>query len=447
VTDTLSVGELYTDLEDVFAAAFGYETWIHGEIRNYFLARSGHAYFDLIDPDHEGANPPSLSITLFKSDLRNVAASLRSHGGGVELAVGVRVRIAGRVGAYPQRSTLQLRMTAIDPTFTIGAIEQERERVLALMASEGLLDLNARLTVPVLPLRIALITSVGSAAHADVLHEFERWGIGFEILQIDARTQGAEAVPTIVSGLQTADRLQADVVMLVRGGGARTDLVAFDHELVARTIAAMSTPVFTGVGHEIDRTVVDDVAHSDFKTPTACASAIAERARHAADGFEQLAELVPVAARQVLQSTSVLVEDRSARAARAATNRLSTASLVLNHAAARTSPAALRRLDSATATVGELARRLGPAALQALANATGTVDLASAKAAAHDPAAALARGWSLTRRSDGSVVRSIEHIEHGDTLTTLVAGGVITSTVSTITPSGQPGTPNEGPVQ
>lgn len=408
MSDTLSVRELYQQIDGLFLDAFGQETWIHGEIRNYMVANSGHIYFNLADPDAEARNAPSLSITLFLPQQRGVNAALHAHGGGIELAEGVRVRISGRIGAYAPRSTLQMRMSGIDPTFTIGAIEQERERVLALMAAEGLLGVNGTLHVPDLPLRIALVTSVGSAAHADTLHELERWGVGFHILEIDARTQGAEAVDSLVRGLRTADSLDADVVLLVRGGGARTDLVAFDNEAVARQIVAMHTPVFTGVGHEIDRTVVDDVAHTAFKTPTACASAVGERARRCIDVFEDLAAAVPEVARAAVTAMADRVEERAARAARAAAGRLDHAALRLDHAATRTAPAARRTLDVAAARV----------------------ELIEAKVAAHDPSLALARGWSLTRRSDGTVVRSVHDVAPGDEVTTLVADGLIVATVT-----------------
>ena len=408
MSDTLSVRELYEQLEGFLLDAFGTETWIQGEIRNFKTAASGHIYFDLADPDPGRGDSPVLSITLFKPQQRDVNATLHRHGGSVSLSTGVLVRICGRVGAYRQRSSIQLKMTGIDPTFTIGAVEQQRERVLALMTAEGLLGVNGQLVVPDLPLRVALVTSVGSAAHADALHELERWGVGFHIFEIDARTQGAEAVDSVVAGLRTADRLGVDVVMLVRGGGARTDLVAFDDEKVARAIVAMQTPVFTGVGHEIDRTVVDDVAHTACKTPTACAAAVGERARAFVDHFESLAEAVPAAARDLLDGAALRVGQGAGRAARAATGKLDQASLRLDHAAARTGPAAVRLLDRSQAAV----------------------DLAAAKVAAHDPALALARGWSMTRRADGTVVRSVADVRDGDELVTLVGDGRITSTVS-----------------
>ncbi|MFM7064897.1 MAG: exodeoxyribonuclease VII large subunit, partial [Actinomycetes bacterium] len=165
--------------------------------------------------------------------------------------------------------------------------------------------------------------------------------------------------------------------------------------------------------HEIDRTVVDDVAHTACKTPTACAAAVGERARAFVDHFEALAAAVPAAARDVLDHGSQRVDLAADRAARAATGRLDQATLRLDHMARQTGPAAHRLLDRAQAAV----------------------ELVAAKVAAHDPALALARGWSTTRRADGTVVRSVADVAPGDELVTLVGDGQITSQVHATDPA------------
>jgi exodeoxyribonuclease VII large subunit len=158
--------------------------------------------------------------------------------------------------------------------------------------------------------------------------------------------------------------------------------------------------------------VVDDVAHTACKTPTACAAAVGERARAFVDRFDTLADAVPTAARDLLDAAALRIAQDGDRAARAATSKLDQAALRLDHAAQRTGPAAARVLDRAQAAV----------------------DVAAAKVGAHDPALALARGWSMTRRADGTVVRSVADVSSGDELVTVVGDGRITSTVGTIDP-------------
>src|SRR5690606_30731872 len=139
--------------------------------------------------------------------------------------------------------------------------EVARAELLARLRAEGLLDRQAALALPPVPLRVGLVTSRGSAAEADFLDELARSGFAFHVIAVDVRVQGTGAPRAIARGIASAAARACDVLAVVRGGGARTDLAAFDQEVVARTIAACPTPVLTGVGHEIDRSVADEVAH------------------------------------------------------------------------------------------------------------------------------------------------------------------------------------------
>ena len=127
-----------------------------------------------------------------------------------------------------------------------------------------------------MPLRVGLVTSSGSAAEADFVDELRRSGFAFDVVRVDARVQGPDAAFDIVAGIERAVADGAEVIALVRGGGARTDLAAFDDERIARAIATCPVPVLTGIGHEVDRSVADEVAHTAHKTPDglrACARA------------------------------------------------------------------------------------------------------------------------------------------------------------------------------
>jgi exodeoxyribonuclease VII large subunit len=367
-------------------------------------------YLTLVDPDTDDkpGYQPQLSITLFKPQLRNVRATLARAGDAVELTVGVRVRVGGTLGSYPARSTLQLRMYEIDPTFTLGVLNQNRAAVLEALTRDGLLDRNAAVPMAELPLRVALITSVGSAAHADALHELEHSGIGFTVLQLDARTQGAEAVPSVVAALRTADRLDVDAVLLVRGGGSATDLAAFDDEQLARAIAAMRTPVVTGVGHEVDHSIADEVAHTAAKTPTAAAA--------------HLAALV--------DATSTRVEDLAVAAGRATELRLASAEQRVERLARRGADRARTVLLERDGRVTELERRTRRAAERTLERATDRVTTLQSRARIHDPAAALSRGWSITRTASGDLVRDPSSLAAGDELVTQLHRGVVRSAVT-----------------
>ncbi|MCU1498197.1 MAG: xseA, partial [Acidimicrobiales bacterium] len=272
---TLTVGELAARIARLTASAFPGDLWVEGQIRNLSRSANGHAYFDLAEPTAAGEQPRAqVSVTLLAPERKLVNAQLKRVGGAVRMDDGIEVRIQGRLRWYAPRGTLQLKMHGIDPAFTLGRLQADRDRILAGLLADGLLDANRARPLTLVPLRVGLVTSVGSAAHADVLAEFAASGLGFTIRTVDARTQGPDSARSVVHGLHRLAGDGVDVILLVRGGGARTDLAGFDTDLIARAVAAMPVPVFTGIGHEVDRSIADDVAHSAHKTPTAAAAAV-----------------------------------------------------------------------------------------------------------------------------------------------------------------------------
>ncbi|MFN8049990.1 MAG: exodeoxyribonuclease VII large subunit [Acidimicrobiales bacterium] len=420
---TWTISQLTDWVNAVIGETLGGEIWIEGEISNLQRSNAGHVYFTLTEPSEDRrANPNTLAVTLFEWHRQNVNRHLKRSGGAVRISDGVRVRIRGSVEVYGARSQLQLKMSGIDPVFTLGNMAAERARLLAALDAEGLLEANRRRPLVPLPLRIALVTSIGSAAHADALHELSASGIGFDLVTVDARVQGADAVASIVAALGRALASDADLVAIVRGGGARTDLAAFDHEVVVRAVAGSHVPVWTGLGHEIDRTVADEVAHRSFKTPTACAAAIVELAL---DGVQQL------------EATWTAIED-------AAADRLDRAALRLDRAAARVARTALADLDRGAATVANAAhsarrhadahlirqqsrlnvasRTLVTSGPRRLADAQRHIDAIAATVRAYDPSVSLARGWSITRTADGRIARAGDAAPGTRLLTTLADG-------------------------
>src|SRR5699024_2465727 len=217
---------------------FSDSLWVAGQIRNLSIARSGHTYFDLVEPIEMGKTPDhKISVTLFKRSGTRVRRQLADQGGDVDLEDGLEVRIGGALNWYSAGGRLQFNMEEIDPAFTLGRLQQDRERLLRLLHGEGLLRANAVHAMPVVPLRVGIVTSETSAAAADVLKELRGSGFAFDVRLVDARTQGVDCGPSVVAGLEQLASEAVDVVLLVRGGGARTDLVGFDGEDIARAIA------------------------------------------------------------------------------------------------------------------------------------------------------------------------------------------------------------------
>lgn len=427
---TWSVAELHEAVGGLLTHVFGDELWVAGEIRNLKRSPKRHVFFDLVEPDRDGdPTRPMLSVTLFDQDRQLVNQHLREHGPTVRMDDGVKVRVRGRLGVFAARSSLQLVMSGIDPAYTLGVMELQRDRVLAALAADGLLERNAGRTLPAVPLHVALVTSIGSAAHADALDELSRARLGLRVSVVDARTQGLDAERSLVAAIGIAAERGADVVLVVRGGGARTDLVAFDSEAVARAIATCPLPVWTGVGHETDRTVADEVAHTAHKTPTAAAAAVVELLRRVHSDLAAVSAQLPAAARGRLQRAEQHLDLAARRAGRAAGHQLVAAGRELDHLSRSCSLAALRRLDRAEHTAQQAVARVPDSVRRGLRDHDERLVGLAARARAHDPALALARGWTITRDAAGTVVRSADALRPGDELHTTLADGTVRSTV------------------
>jgi len=404
----MTVGQLGEFLKEGLSALFPDDLWVEGQVSNFHDARSGHAYFDLIEPSDEPGRTVAarLNVALFRNARERVDRTL-SEAGGLALADDLQVRIRARIDFYPPSGRLQLIMHGVDPGFTLGRLAVERERLLRVLSDEALLTANRANPIPVPPLRIGLVTSVGSAAHADFIEELARSGFPFTVLEHDARVQGDGAAVDLAEALHIVATHGPDVIALVRGGGSAADLAAFDAEVLARTIATLDVAVVTGIGHEVDRSVADEVAHTALKTPTACAIAIVEQVRTFADAVAGLQVAIAERVTGAVDRAGLLVDDLARRTAAAATAVLD------------------RRADRLVDLEGRLRR--GPPGI--LDRQAERLDGMAGRLRALDPARIVARGWSITRRADGSLVRSVADVSPGDPLVTRVAGGTVTSTV------------------
>jgi exodeoxyribonuclease VII large subunit len=452
---TWSVAELCEAVGETLAARFDGQVWVRGEIHGYRVGPGGHVWFDLVEPGTGADRRVSrLPVVLFAGTRRGLEAFLRRTTG-LELADGVEVRVRGPIDFYGPQARVQLQMQGIDPRHTLGQLAADRERVMRLLAEEGLLGRNAALAWPPVPLRIGLITSDDSAAANDFLEELRASGFGFRVTVSDVRVQGAAAGDMIALALSRLADEALDVVALVRGGGSRIDLACFDSEPVARAIATHPVPVLTGIGHEIDRAVADDVAHAAYKTPTACARAIVDAVTSFDTALATTWRAVLVRAQAGLAEADRQVEERAQRAARGTTASLAGERERLDDRARRLRQAAAVVVDRAAerqvhrsgalATIGRLQLRGAETALdrcrsrlpglarRPLERAGRELDGLAAVVDAVHPDRVLARGYSITTGPDGRVVRRASSVTPGDRLLTRLSAGLVTSTVTDAT--------------
>ena len=431
---TLTVSELGTLVRAALEQAMPYGVWVEGEIGGLTRSRNGHVYFDLIEPtDPPGATPAAtVPVVLFRESRDRVNRLLKRHGDPIRMNDGVRIRIQGMVDFYPPQGRIQLRMSAIDPTYTLGRLAAERDAVMAMLAETGLLRANADQRLPPVPLRVGVVTSIGSAAHADITTVFDRSGLAFTLVEVDTAVQGTGAERGVAAALRAATEAGVDVVIVARGGGSKTDLATFDHEIVARAIATATTPVITGIGHDIDRSVADEVAHTATTTPTAAARTVVDRVNAWLGRLAEHEHAVITGGRRAIARAEhrvALVRRGIVGAALSAVDR---ADRRVGHDTARLARSA-RRADARSRAQLDLAvARIDVARRHALRRASDRIEVVEAKVRALDPAVALARGWSITRTDDGRLVRSIADLRVGTAISTRIADGTATSTITGI---------------
>jgi exodeoxyribonuclease VII large subunit len=453
---TLRVADLNARIARVVVRSLPGEVWVRGEVQGLRPNRSGHRWFELVDPGDPDpmydTGPARIQAVVWGGTWRRLQGGRLRRAPGFELRNGVEVRLRGHLEFYKEGGRLQFVVTDVDPEFTLGALAVTRERVLRALAEDGLLERNRALALAAVPLEVGLVTSHGSAAFHDFLQELALSGLGFRVRHVHTVVQGPGAERSVTRALRWLSRVDDDVVAMVRGGGSRTDLAVFDGERIARAIAAMPVPVLTGIGHEIDTSVADVVAHASYKTPTACAAAIVERVHDflgvlherwdalaeqvdgrladAEDGLAECARRIAVATRHQVAVADQVLDHRVHGLVRAARHDLRRVDQATDRAADRVRTQAHVHLARADGALARAADRIRLERLSQLLNVEGhRVDALAARVAANDPQRVLARGWSLTRTADGQVVRRAADVPAGAELHTLVADGNLVSRV------------------
>ncbi len=422
---TYSVGELGDAVNAALRKQFGDGVWVRGEIQGYG-EKGGHAYFRLVEATDE--RKAVLDVSFFANVRMRIRPILQKHR--LRLADGMKVRVFGNLDYYAASGRLSLKMTGIDPRYTLGEMAVQRDEVIRRLVSGGLYDANRQRSLALLPLRVGLITSRDSAAWHDFMHELHQSGHGFGVRVVDVRVQGEFAVEMITAGIvELSRRHDVDVIVVIRGGGSRTELAVFDEESIALAIAAAPVPVFTGLGHETDRSVADEVAHSAFKTPTACAGALIERVAAFADRSEQAWSSIETRVDRILERSSAGLRDTARRIEQRTVGAVERAEQRLFDRSHRAGALATRALLRADHSLDRAAAGIGVRPLQFAHQQLLTLRQIEARVRLLDPVHTLARGWTMTRTSDGRTVRTVADLAPGDEIVTTFSDGVTRSRI------------------
>ena len=394
-----------TTIEDTLCEQY----WLEAEI-GQIGENNGHCYLEFIQKV-EGHNTP---VARAKAKCwRNVWGSVRpyfEHTTGQTLTLGMKVLVLVHPD-FHEAFGFSWIVDDIDPRFTLGDMARRRQEIIRQLKAEGVFDLNRELPLPLFTQRIAVISSSTAAGYGDFCRQLEenKRGFRFSVTLYESLMQGEGVERSIISAL---DKINAhiddyDCVVIIRGGGATSDMSGFDSLLLAENVANFPLPVITGIGHDRDECILDMVSHTRVKTPTAAAAFLIDR-------LEQVARRIDDAADRITSYVQHRMEIEKMRLSRAAERIPILFSLVKS------------KQENKMETLNQ---RIASAVQRLIDRRRHTLDILEQRTKSLDPTLLLQRGYSITL-VNGHALRSPSAVKPGDIIVTRLADGTVKSTVN-----------------
>lgn len=425
-----SLLEVTQSIQKTLAERYTTSFWVKAEMNklNHY-SQSGHCYPELVEKN-DGRTIAQMKAILWKSDYLMINERFLEVLN-EPLKDGIKILFCAAIQFDPAHG-LSLRIVDIDPVFSLGELEREKQETLVRLRKEGIFDRNKSLSLPLLPQRIAIISVETSKGYADYLKVLEQnpWGYKFFNFLFPALLQGDKSVSSIIHQLNRIRKVihHFDIVAIVRGGGGDVGLSSYNHYELARAIALFPIPVFTGIGHSTNETVAEMISHRNAITPTALADFLLQRFHDFSNPLQSAQERLAELTKWILNNEKTRFEN-VVRYFRSATSfsiqrhhhEISNLSLQMIHQSRF-------RVHKETAQVETGARHLHRVVQAMLTERRQLLAAAEKHVSIMDPINVLRRGYTLTLLN-GKAVQDISQIKTGDTLTTLVANGIIESEV------------------
>ena len=278
----ITLSELQHRIKAAVEGSLALPLWVVAEVSELKVNYSGHCYLELVEksePARGGTPIPRAQVraVIWRSQYAMLSSYFEAQTGS-RLSVGMKI-LAKVVVSYHELYGLSLQITDIDPSYTLGEVERQKQLTIAQLQSDGVWDMNRSLTLPRPLQRIAVISSAAAAGYRDFCNELQEGGYAILTTLFDAVVQGAAAEQSICTALEEVAlrQEQFDAVVLIRGGGSASDLSCFNSYRLCSYVAQFPLPVITGIGHDKDTSVADMVAHTPLKTPTAVAAWLTEQ--------------------------------------------------------------------------------------------------------------------------------------------------------------------------
>ena len=407
--EALSLYELNNRVRMVLNRTLAEEYWLQAELSEVRVNPAGHCYVEFVQKDPKGH---ALVAKARGTVWSNVFCLLRPYferETGQTFTAGINVLVRVKVD-FHELYGYSLTVTDIDPSYTVGDMVRKRREILRMIQEEGVLELNKELDMPMVPRRIAVISSPTAAGYGDFCNQLTKnvYGYSFQMELFPAIMQGDRVEASILEALEQImeDVERWDVVVIIRGGGAVSDLTGFDTYLLAAACAQYPLPIITGIGHERDDTVLDMVAHTRVKTPTAAAEFLIGRIHEAEMNLKNLVEQINLCVKGKMDGEVQRLNDLARKLPELVKLRRVREENRWNHL--------WQRIKGGVAAVGM--------------TQSHRLELLEQRVKACDPQVQLSRGFSLTLMN-GRVVTDATELKDGDLLVTRLANGEINSKV------------------
>ncbi|MGN0187515.1 MAG: exodeoxyribonuclease VII large subunit [Paludibacteraceae bacterium] len=409
--ESLTLAELCNRLKMAIKSSFFEAVWVRAEISELHENANGNCYLDLI----EKAAANDMIVAKQKATIRafnyRMLKPYFETETGTTLCAGMKVLLLCEID-FHEVYGISLIVRDIDPVFTVGEMAVRRTEIIRRLTDDGVVDMNKQLPLPLVPQRVAVISSATAAGYGDFCDQLchNSFGYVFYTKLFPAVMQGAQTEQSVIAALnKICDFIDYfDVVVIIRGGGATSDLAAFDNYNLALHCTQFPLPIISGIGHQRDESVVDLVAHTRVKTPTAAAEFLVACVNEFEKNADEMAQNAAFVMREIAQNHTLKLQQQ--------TMRLMTAQQVCTRE---------------EITLQQMAMRLHNASKMAVSSEEKRMAIVEKSLEYADPAILLQRGFTLTTRN-GKVLTSLDEVQIGDVLETHVADGTFTSVVQNI---------------
>lgn len=429
---TYSLSELTGEIHDVLKEAFPDTYWVRAETSDVHInSASGHCYLEFIEKDTQSNQIIAKARGAIWAKTFRMLKPYFEMETGQHFTSGLKVLVRVSID-FHEVYGFNLNVVDIDPSYTLGDLVRKRQEIIRQLQEEGVFTLNKELSLPALPQRIAVITSPTAAGYEDFINQlfYNKAGYPFYVKLFPALMQGEKTEESIIAALERIDshRELFDAVVIIRGGGATSDLNSFDSYLLAANCAQFPLPIITGIGHERDDTIIDLVAHTRLKTPTAVAAFLINCMDQAAEQLNLLQQALCTDTLSILNEKKQTLQRIGTLLPATVNNRIERNRSALNSLASKLPAITSGLLERNKNQLELMHQRIHTAISSRLLKESRFIELQEQFIRMASPDYILKRGYSLTLR-DGKILKSAKAVKSGDHLTTRFSDGEIESEV------------------